>query len=123
MAKRRTFLNYIGIALAVFIGVAAARLGVLFVLADVVEQQIENIAEQAQQSSKRIQENAVRQQAERQRTTEHQRMTSKIGQDLFRRCKEYSDFYRSSPGDYAKEQRDKTCTKYKTYVSTGHQTP
>ena len=123
MASETKLLHYLGIALAVFIGVFAARLLYAYVVTTAVVTEIEAFGEQLQEDTRRIKEKNARDTKRRREAVEQERRHSKIGRDLYRRCAEYTEFYRDHPSEYAYEQRQKTCSNYNAYVRTGRRTP
>lgn len=119
MSRKRSFWHYLGIAAAVCVGALAARLILLWALASVAEEQIKGFADQAQESSDRIVAKARQRQTGRRAVTEQQRRDSKTGKDLLRRCNEFSQFYRDYPGEYAREEMDRACGRFRAYVESG----
>jgi hypothetical protein len=77
------------------------------------------ITEQMQDRSARISIQTAESQKTKRAATEQQRLKSATGQTLSRECREYSQFYRDNPSSYAKQERDKACGKYRTYMTTG----
>jgi hypothetical protein len=119
VSTQKKGLKYLGIALAVFIGVISARLVFVYGASRVAVAQIEKIGAQAQQSLKTMNERS-RQQSDNNKTAAQQaRAQSEKGLDLYRRCVEFSEFYKNHPSDYAREQRDEACDNYEIYTSTG----
>lgn len=123
MASQTKVLHYLGIALAVFIGVLGARLLYTYAVMKVAVAEIEAIGDQFQINTRRVQEKNARDSQRRREALEQQRRHSDMGRDLYRRCAEYSEFQRNHPGDYAYEQQQKACSNYSTYVQTGRRAP
>lgn len=119
MANETKVFHFLGIALAVFIGVLGARLLYTYAVTKVVVAEIEAIGDQFQIDARRTREKNVRDSQRRREAVEQQRRHSDIGRDLYRRCVEYTEFQRNHPGDYAYEQQQKACSNYSTYVQTG----
>ncbi len=130
MFEEKNDINYVKIAFAVCGGILMAGLIMtvigLFVMNAVVDTQVAAINGQAEDFKRQMQEvatnanrSAAQHQKQQQLATEQQRIKSKIGQTLSRECSEYSQFYRDNPSSYAKKERDKACSKYRGYISTG----
>ena len=90
---------------------------------DVFNRQMMELTRESQERLERVKRETAERRDEYQKAAEHERAKSKIGQTLFRECKEYSDFYHNQPGSYAREQRDNACKKYRVYIGTGRTTP
>lgn len=114
---------YIGVAVAVFVGGTAATLTVDYIEARIAIAQVEQFAEQATRSIRETQARTSHRLAEQRQArieaVEERRRRSSIGRDLYRRCVEFTRFYKNNPGDYALEQREKACKAYRHYIETG----
>lgn len=119
VAAQNKRLKYLGIALAVFVGVLSARLIFVYGASRVAVAQIERIGTQAQQSLEKMNEHNQQRSEINKKAARRARAQSEIGRDLYRRCAEFSEFYSNHPGDYAREQRDEACENYKIYAATG----
>lgn len=82
----------------------------------------ENLRESQARMDRRLAEqrqaNEQRQQA-RIEAVEEKRRLSPLGREVYRRCVEFMRFYEDHPGDYALEQREKSCKAYRVYIETG----
>jgi hypothetical protein len=123
MVRENRVPHYVGIALAVFVGVFAARFLYAYVVTKVVVSEIEALGEQVQKDTRQMQERNARDSQRRREEVEQQRRHSNAGRDFYRRCAEYTEFYRNHPSEYAYEQREKACSNYTTYVQTGKRAP
>ena len=123
MATENKVLHYLRIALAVFIGVLAARLLYTYAVTKVVVAEIEAMGDQFQIDSRQIREKNARDAQRRQVAAAQQRRHSDMGRDLYRRCTEFTEFQRNHPSDYAYEQQQKACSDYSDYIQTGRRAP
>lgn len=123
MASENKVLHYLGIALAVFIGVLAARLLYTYAVTKVVVAEIEAIGDQFPIDNRQMREKIARDSQRRKAAVEQQRRHSDTGRDLYRRCTEFTEFQRNHPSDYAYDQQQKACSTYSTYVQTGRRAP
>lgn len=116
-------LTYLGIAVAVCIGAVLARLAYAYIITSAFTHSIEKTTAEFTERTNAIVERAQlereRQRIDQQRRLEQQRMASRQGLDLQRRCIEWSEFVKESPGEYAIEERDKACRRFREYVATG----
>ena len=62
---------------------------------------------------------AARRAEENQKLVRARRAGTKTGKEPVRKCTEYSDFYRATPGPYARQKQDETCGDFKTYIESG----
>ena len=99
---------------------AFALLGLsLLMLYGGVTSQLNKLADTAIENSRSVADQAKSDQEHRVFATEADRMNSKQGIDLLRRCDEFTQFHENHPGDYAREQRDEACERYESFVRTG----
>ena len=78
-----------------------------------------HLTESAAQLTRKQNEAAMARREAQARQVEMQRQNSEIGKDLARRCTEFSQFVADHPGEYAIEERDAACKRYRDYVETG----
>lgn len=53
------------------------------------------------------------------RSEMEERLTSPLGQALFRKCSEWIEFHDNQPSDEARGYRDEACGEYRNYVDNG----
>lgn len=128
--EERKEINYIKIMFAVCGGILMAgaigsviSLMVLSATVDTIEDSFSDQTSRFTQQMRDISARTARESAQRQEkqraATEQQRIKSVAGQTLSRECSEYSQFYRDNPSGYAMQERDKACSKYRRYITTG----
>ena len=74
---------------------------------------------QSEVNSARRKEEAARRAAETRQRNRAMRSNTAIGKTLFRKCREYSDYLRNTPGPYARQQQQDACSSFENYLESG----
>lgn len=79
----------------------------------------ENMRRQARIEASRRKRESARRAKEAEQRIRAARSNTELGKTLFRKCREYSDFYRQTPGPFAQQQQQEACGGYQKYIETG----
>tara|TARA_R110002049_G_scaffold78774_3_gene200493 strand:+ start:1471 stop:1851 length:381 start_codon:yes stop_codon:yes gene_type:complete len=106
------------------IAVAVIGLGALLLNRWLARQPVEaadatRLAEQFELNTQSMQEQLAQSVASKATSETQARLDSPLGQALFRKCAEWTDFYENHPDETTRTHRDQSCSEFREYVNSG----
>ncbi len=85
----------------------------------VEQSEAEALVDMSQSNIENLQRKLESDIAGRPRSPTEERLSSPLGQALFRKCSEWVEFHGNQPGEEARAYRDEACREYRDYVNDG----